>query len=250
MTYTEILDLISRNTTSQNTTSSSYPIAAKTIDVNNALNNFFILANEGAGNWRPVDDTNQTDYPVVYADIISGQQDYSFIVDANGNQILDIYKVRILNPNAIDWYTLGQINQDVITDADLSTVVGAIPSQYYLTANGVFLVQKPNYNMRLANEGHSGLEIHIARTSTYFTVSDTTKAPGIPNIFHEYLALRPSYFYCMQKGLPQAGGRLRNGAFTGYLGNLKDMEEAIRKYYRDRNHDFQQAISGEQINSI
>lgn len=247
MNYTETLDLISRNTTTQNSTTSSYTTAAKTVDVNNALNNYFILANMGAGNWRPADDTNQTDYPVVYADILANQQDYSFTVDANGNQILDIYKVRILNPNGIDWYTLDQIDQDIITDADLSTVTGAIPSQYYLTANGIFLVQKPNYNMRIGTELKSGLEIHISRTSTYFTTSDTTKKAGIPWVHHEYLALRPSYFYCLSKGLPQAPAyKLALYGEDGRSG----MEEAIKKYYRDRNHDFSQAISGESVNSI
>ena len=178
MTYTEILDLISRNTTTQNSTTSSYTTAAKTVDVNNALNQYFILANTGAGNWRPADDTNQTDYPVVYFDLVSGQQDYSFTVDANGNQILDIYKVRIKNSNGVDWQTLNQLNKDGITDADLSTVGSGIPTDYYLTANGIFLVQKPNYNST------AGGEIHIARTASYFTTSDTTKKAGIPWVHH------------------------------------------------------------------
>lgn len=247
MTYTEILDLISRNTTTQNSSTSSYTTTAKTVDVNNALNNYFILANMGAGNWRPADDTNQTDYPVVFADIILNQQDYSFTVDANGNQILDMYKIRILNPNGIDWTTLSQINQDTITDADLSTVENGVPSQYYLTANGIFLVQKPNYNMRLVNEGKSGLEIRISRTPSYFTTSDTTKKAGIPWTHHEYLALRPSYFYALQKGLKQAGAY--KVALYGEDGK-GGLEGAIKKYWRDRNHDFSQAISGESINSI
>jgi hypothetical protein len=241
MTYTEILDLISRNTTTQNSTTSSYTTAAKTVDVNNALNQYFILANTGAGNWRPADDTNQTDYPVVYFDLVSGQQDYSFTVDANGNQILDIYKVRIKDSNGVDWQTLNQLNKDGITDADLSTVGSGIPTDYYLTANGIFLVQKPNYNST------AGGEIHIARTASYFTTSDTTKKAGIPWVHHEYLALRPSYFYCLAKGLPQASAY--KIALYGEDGK-GGMEAAIRRYYRDRNHDFQQAITGERINSI
>jgi hypothetical protein len=242
--FSEILDKISRNTTTQNSTTSSYTTAAKTVDVNDALSNYFILANEAVGNARPADDTNQTDYPVTYFSLVSGQQDYSFTVDANGNQILNIYKVRILGPNGIDWITLDQIDQDTITDADLSVVNSGIPSQYYLTANGIFLVQKPNYSST------NGGEIHNSRTPSYFVVSDTTKKPGIPWVHIEYLSLRPSYFYCMQKGLPQAGGRLKNGSYTGYLGNLIDMETAIKKYWRDRNHDFSQSISGEKVNSI
>lgn len=238
MTFTEILNLIQRNTGTQSSTTSSYPIADKTLDVNNALNSYFIIANGAAGNWRPVDDTNQTDYPVVYADIVGSptpQQDYSFTVDENGNQILDIYKVRILLPDGVTWQTLTQINQNSVDDSYLNTVVSGVPSEYYLTANGIFLVQKPNYNMT------DGLEFHINRTSTYFTVSDTTKKAGIPWVFHEYLALKPSYEYCLQKGLPQA---------NNYRADLEKLELAIKKYYRDRNKDFIPVITSEYIDSV
>lgn len=248
MTFTEILRLIKRNTGTQNSTNSSYPIADQVVDVNNALNQYMILANQGAGNWRPVDDTNQTDYPIVYADLISGQNDYVFTLDANGNQILDIYKIRILNPDGITWTTLTQINQDRSEDSFLNPTTTGVPDSYYLTANGIFVVNPANYNMRLVQEGKSGMEIYVARTSTYFIVSDTTKVAGIPWVFHEYLALRPSYYFCKQKGLPQAGGRLKNGAYTGFAGDLKDMESAIVKYYRDRNHDFATSITSETVN--
>lgn len=241
MTFTEILETIARRTNTQNTTTSSYTTAQKTIDVNNALNWYFILANSSAGNWRPVDDTNQTDYPIVYADIVSGQQDYSFTLDENDNQILDIYKVRIKDSVSGEWTTLNQINQDTITDGELSTLVSGKPSEYYLTANGIFLVQKPNFALT------DGLEIWVNRTPTYFSSSDTTKKAGIPYVHHEYLALRPSYFYCLDKGLSQASDlRVQLYGNDGKGG----MENAIKEYYKNRNKDFQQSITSEPINSI
>lgn len=241
MTYTEILDRIARYTNTQNTTTSSYTTAAKTVDVNNALNWYFILANSSAGNWRPVDDTNQTDYPIVYADIVSGQQDLSFTVDEQGNQILDIYKVRIKDAVSGEWTTLRQINQDVISDGQLSTIVSGIPSEYYLTTNGIFLVQEPNFSLT------DGLEIWVNRTPTYFLTSDTTKKAGIPWVHHEYLALRPAYFYCLEKGLPQSSDyRVQLYGQDGRGG----MEGAIKEYYSKRNKDFSQSITSETVNSI
>lgn len=234
MTFSEIITLIQRNTGTQSSTTSSYPIADKTVDINNALNNYFIIANQYAGNWRPVDDTNQTDYPIVYADIVSGQQDYSFTVDEQGNQILDIYKVRIKNATTGEWKTLTQIDQNTITDAQLSVATGGIPTEYYLTANGIFLVQKPNFSLT------DGLEISINRTSTYFTTSDTTKKAGIPWVFHEYLALRPSYFYCLQKGLPQA---------NNYKVTLDEMEMSIKRYYANRDRAVKRSLGIAQQNN-
>lgn len=227
MTFTEILGLIQRNTNTQNTTTSSYPIADKTTDVNNALNRYMLLAISAEGKWQ-VDDTNQTDYPVVFGDVVSGQQDYSFTTDEQGNQILDIYKVRIKD-SAGNWHTLKQRD---ITDRDdnyLNDTGTGTPSSYDLTANGIFLRSIPNYNST------DGLEIYVSRTPTYFTVSDTTKKPGIPWLFHEYLAVRPAYYYCLQKGLPQAVA----------LGNeVARMEEAIMKGIANRNKDTRPIMQG------
>ena len=244
MTITEILSQIQDQTNTQNSTTSSFTTVQKTLAINNALNWYFILANTAAGNWRPADDTNQSDYPVITANVVSGQQDYSFATDEQGNQILDIYKVRILQPDGINWYTLTQINQDTITDAELSTVTGSIPQEYYLTANGIFLVQKPNYNST------NGLEVWIDRSPVYFTAGDVstgTKKAGLPWVHHEYLSLRPSYFYCLAKGLPQAPAyKLALFGEDGKSG----MEGAIKKYWRDRNRDFSQTITPERVNSV
>src|ERR1035437_4008051 len=135
MTITEILTKVSELTTTQNSTSSSYPATSKTRDINLALDNYFILANQHAGNWRPADDTNLTDYPIIYTNVVTGQQDYSFILDADGNQILDIYKIRIKNSVSGEWTTLKQIDQNEITDSQLSVLLDGVPTEYYLTAN-------------------------------------------------------------------------------------------------------------------
>ena len=235
MTYTELLDLIQRNTNTQNTTTSSYPLAAKTLDMNNALNQYFIIANSAAGNWRPADDLNQPDYPVIYTNLVSGKQDYALTVDADGNQVLDIYKVRILGTDGTTWTTMTQINQDTITDDDLQTVTSGTPSKYYLTANGIFLVGQPNY----ASTG--GLEVWVSRSPTYFLVSDTTKKPGIPWVHSEYIALRPSYQYALSKGLPQT---------AALRADKEIMEEAIKSYWSQRNKDYTPVITSQPVNSV
>lgn len=243
-TITELLTQIAELTNTQNSTTSSYPTTSKTRDINMALNNYFILANQVAGNWRPADDTNHTtDYPVILGDLVSGQQDYSFITDANGNQVLDIYRVRILNPDGVNYTTLSQIDKTEMTDNDLNTVPTSTPSRYYLTANGIFLVEKPNYNMT------SGLEVSIARSPNYFSAGDVstgTKKAGIPWVFHEYLALRPAYFYCLEKGLPQfTAYRL-----TLYGADLKSgMEGAIKNYYSNRNRAVKKRLTVRQENN-
>lgn len=179
-----------------------------------------LLAMQSEGKWQ-VDDSNQTDYPIIFADVNSGQQDYTFLLDESANQILDIYKVRITN-DGTNWTTLRQVDLQTGNDDDLNSTVQSIPSRYRLSANGIFLIDIPNFTRTDA------LEIYINRTPTYFLTTDTTKKAGIPWTFHEYLAIRPAYYYCLEKGLPQATS----------LGNeMIRMEEMIGEYYAKRNKD-------------
>lgn len=234
-----IVQVIRRRTGTNTSTAGSYPIEDITLDVNMALANFFILANKVAGKRQPADDTNHTDFPIVYADIVSGQQDINLTLDENGNQILDIYKVVMTIPTG-GKVVLRQvdINDDdsVVTD----TTTG-IPSSYDLTAEGIFLHQIPNFSLVGA------LEIWVNRAASYFSPSDTTKRAGIPEIFSEYLTLRPSYFYCLEKGKEQATAY--GVALYGRDGR-GGLEGQIKAYYSQRNRDMPTEISPECVNPV
>ena len=94
MTITEILAQIQELTNTQNTTTSSYTTVSKTRDINSALNKVQLIRIQNEGKWQ-VDDTNQTDYPIITGDLVANQQDYSFVTDAEGNRIRDIYRGEI-----------------------------------------------------------------------------------------------------------------------------------------------------------
>lgn len=224
MKFTEIIKGIERKTGTQSSASSAYPLTDKVRDINLALDNYNILANDASGRWQSADDTNHIDYPIIYADLLTGIQDYTFKVDENGNQILDIYKVRVKTTDG-QWHTLKQ--RDFQTqEEEVDFVTQGTPTEYDLTANGIFLTSIPDYTMV------DGLEIWISRTNSYFTESDTTKEPGIPNIFHEYLILRPAYFYCLENGLTQASNYERVLYGKGGKGG---MEQAIQDFHARRN---------------
>jgi len=223
---TGILELIEDLTGTQSATTSSYTRTTKIRDVNNAYANYFLIGAMTEGRWQ-LDDTNHTKYPIITTALTANQQDYSFTVDEQNNQILDIYRVEIVDPNGLA-IELSPIDQFDIKGQALTEFMKdeATPIYYDKTANGIILYPAPNYT------NSAGLKIYYNRTPSYFTVSstvasDTTK-PGIPDVFHEYLALRPSYQYCLRKGLPQTA-------------NLKQdmllMEESIKSYYMSRSKD-------------
>lgn len=229
---TGIVNLIEDLTGTQSATTSSYSIATKTRDINNAYANYFMLGFQAEGRWQ-LDDTNQTDYPIITANVVVNQQDYTFTVDgssvtdtlgtAANNQILDIYRVEVTDTTGFA-YELLPIDQFDLKGIALSEFMdtSARPVYYDKTSNGIFLYPAANYSR------NSALKIYVNRTPSYFKYTDTTKKPGIPDTFHEYLALRPSYQYCLRKGLSQTANLKQD---------MMQMEEAIRSYYSQRAKD-------------
>jgi len=235
-TRTGIVQLIEDRTNTQSTASTSYALATKTRDINLAFAKYMSIAVAASGRWQ-VDDTTQTDYPITEADLISGQQDYAFTLDGSTptNYVLDIHRVEMLD-SAGNWVLLRPLDMK-----DVSVALGAFqpnngtPAFYDKTSNAIFLYPAPNYNWRLANEGRSGLRFYFSRTPVYFTTADTTKVPGIPDMFHEYLAIRPSYFYCLSKGLTEKARQ--------YKAEMLEMESAIKAYYGTRQRDEDPALT-------
>lgn len=226
-----LVELLEDMTNTQSSTGSSYTLKTKTRDINNAYAYYMMLAIQSSGRWQ-VDDTNFTDYPVITTNIVSGQQDYSFTVDDNSAQILTVDRVECADSSGnfakLEPYDMHETDFSLTESATTS----GTPVKYDSFASAIWLDPKPSYNYT------NGLKIYFTRSPSYFASTDTTKAPGIPEMFHEYLVLRPAYFYALRKGLPQA---------NGYKQSMLEMEDAIKKFYRMRNRDDRNILTTEWI---
>lgn len=220
--FTQIISNIDRNCKTTNNPT-AYPLAEKVADMNLALDKAWAIILQSSGTWQ-LDDSNQTDYPIITTNLVSGQRDYSFTVDGSGNLILDIYKVLIANTSGVyhEIYPVDVQSEWPMQGFTSGQNITGQPSRYDKTGNGIFLDAIPNYNST------GGLKIYINREASYFTVSDTTKKPGFAGIFHEYLALRPSYQYAYRNSLNNAQA-LQNEMLL--------MEDAMQEYYSKRSKD-------------
>ncbi len=233
---TQIDSLIKRNCGISSDNTVAYPVADMTADENLAIDRVFDLIFKSSGRWQ-FDDSNHTDYPFITTNLVLGQRDYTFTTDEQGNLILDIYKVMVKTESGIyqEIYPIDQ-QTDVATDSlwDGQNNNG-VPYRYDKTANGIFLDAIPSYNST------NGLKIFINREGSYFTTSDNTKKPGFAGIFHEYIALYPSYLYAMRNALPNKNDLKRD---------IEEMETKIQQHYRDRSKDETLSISGEQVEYV
>lgn len=194
-----------------------------TADCNLALDDFFTLAFKSDGRWQ-FDDSNHTDYPTITTNLVSGQRDYSFTSDELGNLILEVQKVAVANSS-------GQFSEIASVDVTTESGMGAFfdgqnasgtPTRYDKMANAIFLDPIPNYNYT------NGLKVYINREASYFTYTDTTKKPGIPGLFHRYLAIKPAFDYA----------RRNSSANSVALQNeILRIEQDIRSYFSLRNKD-------------
>jgi hypothetical protein len=207
-------------------------LAQFTGDINASLDKVFSIIFSAGGTWQ-FDDTNHTastGYPQITANLVSGTRTYSFTADADANLLLEIYKVFIADSTGL----FREIQPvDVQSYAPVAFTDGlnttGIPNTYDKTGKYITLDPIPNYNYT------AGLKVLINREGSYFTTADTTKKPGFAGIFHEYLALRPSYFYCMRNQKPIAN-KLKE--------EMLELEAAIEDHYAKREKDVQKTLTG------
>lgn len=199
-----------------------------TVEANLALDDFLRIAIPAGGTWQ-YDDSNHTKYPEIKTDIISGQRDYSFTTDQQGNLILDIYRVFITDSSGV-FRDISPVDMQSGADTegfwDGQNLQG-VPTRYDKTANGIFLNPIPNYNYT------NGLKLYINREASYFVHTDTTKMPGVPGIFHAYFYLKPSAEYARRK--------VRKNA-SRLLADVLRMEEDIKWYFSNRQKDVRHGL--------
>ena len=218
---TGIVQVLEDLTSTQSASSSSYPLATKTRDINMAFDDYQTIVTEASGTWQ-LDDSNHTKYPNMKFNLVSGQQDYSFTEDEQGNQVQDIYRVECKDANGV-WQLLKAYDEQSETESlSARELLTGTPTRYYKTANGIFLDLTPNYSSTL------GIRMFFTRSPNYFTTSDTTKEPGIPNAHHRYLAVKPAYWYWLPKDSQRA---------SLYFAELQKIEKMISDSVSQRVRD-------------
>ncbi len=165
-----------------------------------------------------IDDTNYSTQPFSFFDIVEDQNDYEFLEDEDGNTIDDITGVMIKIGDSFR-----EINRVTLEDDDAKLIMSpndksGRPYRYLERNNTIFLDPVPNYSLS------EGGKLFYKRVPSYFTISDTTKEPGIPTPYHELLAVGSAYDWVI------VNKSNSTTLITVINGKLREMENDFRTY--------------------
>lgn len=169
------------------------------------------------------DDTNHTKLPIGTTNLLINQSDYSFLTDEQNNTILNLTRIDILDSSGF-WRQLYSRDMTQIPQAvDEDQRTAGLPVFYDKIADNIVrLSPKPIASVT------SGLKFFFQRTPSYFTASDTTKAPGVPPLLHRGFVMAAAYDGALTLGLDNLQGLS--------VENQKE-EKFMMDYFASRNTD-------------
>lgn len=208
-----------------NSDNNSFPLKSKARRVNSALDRFFTLAFQADARWN-FDDLNQTTAPLQSISLVSGTQKYA--IDTFASEIINVLRVEVLDSGG-NAHTLRRLEREGTEEALTAyRSGGGTPGQYDWLGKYIYLYPAPNYSIS------NGLSLYFERNKSAFASTDTTKSPGIPSIFHEYICRYASLPYLIEKQRAQK---------NDVAAQIQVDEQAILNYFANREKGVRRSLT-------
>lgn len=170
------------------TDATSYPLADKARNVNNAVDRVvgIIMSSDNRWQW---DDTNNAAAPIGTINLVEGTDNYA-IKDIT---YLKILRVEVLDVNG-KYQLVKPIDKRDVQNQSMTEFLSTdgMPQYYDKLGNFMFLYPTPSASLvTLAN----GLKIYYQRDASAFVAGDTAKVPGFAKPFHKILSLDAALDY-------------------------------------------------------
>lgn len=175
------------------------------------------------------DDTNHTKLPIGTTDLTASQSDYSFLTDEQGNSILNLTRIDILDPDG-SYRELELIDQKNIKGAlDAYESTAGLPNKYDKIADNIIrLYPTP------ATTVSAGLKFYFQRSASYFDATDTTKSPGVAPLLHRGFMIAAAYDGALALGTQNLQA----------LSTETEKEQfKMKKYFEVRNTDMNRRMT-------
>lgn len=215
--------------------STQWPVAKIVASANNWLDTVTGYA-IGADKRFQWDDSNHTKLPIGTTNLVANQSDYSFLTDEQGNSILTLTRLDILDPSGYyrQMEPIDQVELDGAVDEFLR--VAGLPEKYDKLADNIVRVfPKP------ATSVTAGLKFYFQRSPSYFAATDTTKQPGVAPILHRGFVIAAAYDGAMTLGLKNLQALAVERAYE---------EKKMEDYFANRTNDEKKVIRMSPICSL
>lgn len=180
------------------------------------------------------DDTNHTKLPEGTTALSQNVSDYSFLTDEQGNTIVTLLGVSVLNSTTNKYEPLEEVDRAQVDTAYFGQQPGTQTMYDKIADNIIRLDYYPSSTTA------AGLKFYFQRTPSYFTATDTTKSPGVPAILHRGFVIASAYDGALTLGLPNV---------NALAAERQREEEMVKAYFgRDRSNDSPDRLQMRPIN--
>ena len=168
------------------------------------------------------DNTNHTKLPEGTTPLTITQSDYSFLTDEQGNNILTLTSVSILQ-NSVYIPLISVDRSDPNHDISTYGQETGTPTEYdKISDNIIRLNRKPSATVA------AGLKFYFQRTSPYWDTNDTTQPSGFAPILDRGFVVASAYDIALTLGLQN---------LQGLAVERQREEEKVVSYFSNRNED-------------
>src|SRR5690606_7013004 len=130
--------------------------------------------------------------PIATTGLVEGTGDYLF-----DDEFLAVTQVFAKDPNGV-FNELTEQDDKNDPEAYLQKQSQGTPKKYELVGSSIVITPTPNYTSEKA------LKVTFKRNGKPFLYTDGAITPGIPSLFHPYLARHASYPYLIENNLSHA----------------------------------------------
>lgn len=173
-----------------------------------------------------LDDSNHTKLPIGTTDLVVGQPDYSFLVDEQGNRIINITRLSLLEIATDQELKLEPTN---IGDTDYDTysygVTDGTPTKFDKIADNIIRL---DFLPTADTVATYQLKFYFQRSPSYFVATDTTKEPGFANELHRGIVMQAAYDAAFTLGIQNANELALE---------LAKEDQVMANYFANRNPD-------------
>jgi hypothetical protein len=182
------------------------------------------------------DDSNHTKLPIGTTNLVANQSDYSFLTDEQGNSIMNLNRIDLLDEygNYRKLIPFDEANVEIALD-EIYKDTGT-PEYYDKIADNIIrLYPTPAVSVT------SGIKFYFQRTGSYFTASDTTKEPGVSPLLHRGFVIASAYDCALTLGLQN---------LQPLSVELAKEELKMKQYFAIRNTDDVAILTAPSVNSV